>query len=128
VRPICQGSRPTQLLLFLSEQVNVRVIPRSAAIDESVELAHEIFIRVFRKVPSEFPRVQMATSGTTRMLFCRIVVQVLAEPSLDLRHAHPLAFVIVGDLIAVDLAEAEISRFRVGEVDPTHAGAGPHCK
>jgi hypothetical protein len=28
----------------------------------------------------------------------------LPEPSLDFCHAHPLAFVIVGDLIAVDLA------------------------
>jgi hypothetical protein len=33
------------------KQVNVRVIPISHAIDESVELAHEIFNRVFRKVP-----------------------------------------------------------------------------
>jgi hypothetical protein len=32
-------------------QVNVRVTPTSHAIDESVELAHEIFNRAFRKVP-----------------------------------------------------------------------------
>jgi hypothetical protein len=32
-------------------QVNVRVVPTSNAIDESVELAHEIYNRVFRKVP-----------------------------------------------------------------------------
>ena len=32
-------------------QVNVRVIPVSHAIDESVDLAHEIYNRVFRKVP-----------------------------------------------------------------------------
>ena len=31
-------------------QVNVRVIPTGRAIDESVELAHEIFNKVFRKV------------------------------------------------------------------------------
>jgi hypothetical protein len=41
-----------------------------------------------------------------RMLFRRVVIQVLPKPSLDLSHAHPFAFVIVGDLIAVDLAEA----------------------
>ena len=34
-----------------------------------------------------------------------VVVEVLPEPPLDLCHAHPLAFVIVGDLKAVDLAE-----------------------
>src|ERR1700720_3748726 len=62
------------------------------------------------------------------MLCLRIVVQVLAEPSLDLCYAHPLAFVIVGHLIAVDLAKAEISRFRMGEVEPTHARTGPHRK
>src|ERR1700730_5034608 len=62
------------------------------------------------------------------MLFRRLVVQILPEPSLDFCHAHPLAFVIVGDLIAVDLAEAEISRFRVGKVEPTHARSGPHRK
>ena len=37
--------------LAREKQVNVRVIPTSTAIDESVELAHEIFNRVFRKVP-----------------------------------------------------------------------------
>jgi hypothetical protein len=36
-------------------QVNVRVIPTSAAINESVDLAHEIFNRVFRKVPEKLP-------------------------------------------------------------------------
>jgi hypothetical protein len=33
------------------ETVNVRVVPTGVAIDESVELAHEIYNRVFRKVP-----------------------------------------------------------------------------
>jgi hypothetical protein len=32
-------------------QVNVRVIPTSNAIEGSVDLAHEIYSRVFRKVP-----------------------------------------------------------------------------
>jgi hypothetical protein len=31
--------------------VNVRVVPTSRAIEESVDLAHEIHNRVFRKVP-----------------------------------------------------------------------------
>jgi hypothetical protein len=37
--------------LAREKQVNVRVIPTSNAVDESVDLAHEIFNRVFRKVP-----------------------------------------------------------------------------
>jgi hypothetical protein len=39
------------LRLAREKQVNVRVVPISAAIDESVELAHEVFCRVYRKVP-----------------------------------------------------------------------------
>lgn len=35
--------------LAREKQVNVRVLPTIAAIDESIELAHEIFSRVFRK-------------------------------------------------------------------------------
>jgi hypothetical protein len=38
------------LRLAREKQVNVRVIPTSHAIDESVDLAHEIFNRVFRTV------------------------------------------------------------------------------
>ncbi len=37
--------------LARERQVSVRVVPTIAVIDESVELAHEIFHRVFRKVP-----------------------------------------------------------------------------
>jgi hypothetical protein len=39
------------LRLAREKQVNIRVIPTGNAIDESVDLAHEIFNRVFRKVP-----------------------------------------------------------------------------
>jgi hypothetical protein len=39
--------------LARERQVNVRVIPTGHAIDESVELAHEIFNRVFRRVPTK---------------------------------------------------------------------------
>jgi hypothetical protein len=37
--------------LAREKQVSVRVIPTISAIKESVDLAHEIFNRVFRKVP-----------------------------------------------------------------------------
>jgi hypothetical protein len=39
--------------LAREKQVNVKVVPTSRAVDESVELAHEIFNRVFRKVPEK---------------------------------------------------------------------------
>ena len=39
--------------LARERQVNVRVIPTSTAINESVDLAHEIYNRVFRKVPEQ---------------------------------------------------------------------------
>ena len=39
--------------LARERQVNVRVIPTGLAIDESVELAHEIFNKVFRNVPAK---------------------------------------------------------------------------
>ena len=39
--------------LAREKQVNVRVVPTSHAIDESVDLAHEIYNRVFSKVPEK---------------------------------------------------------------------------
>ena len=61
--PEAHMPRPNRTLIYMGacmiagirlareKQVNVRVIPSSHAIDESVELAYEIFNRVFRKVP-----------------------------------------------------------------------------
>jgi hypothetical protein len=39
--------------LARERQVNVRVVPTRQAIEESVDLAHEIFNRVFRQVPEK---------------------------------------------------------------------------
>jgi len=39
--------------LARERQVNVRVVPTGKAIEESVDLAYEIFNRVFRKVPEK---------------------------------------------------------------------------
>jgi hypothetical protein len=39
------------LRLARQKQVNVRVVPIRAAVDESVELAHDIYSRVFRVMP-----------------------------------------------------------------------------
>ncbi len=55
--------RPNRTIIYLGacmiagvrlareRQVNTRVIPTLTAINESVDLAHEIFNRVFRRVP-----------------------------------------------------------------------------
>jgi hypothetical protein len=39
--------------LARERQVNLRVVPTGKAIEESVDLAHEIYNRVFRKVPEQ---------------------------------------------------------------------------
>jgi hypothetical protein len=43
--------------LAREKQVNVRVIPISTTVDESVELAHDIYCRVFRKVSKAMEKV-----------------------------------------------------------------------
>jgi hypothetical protein len=52
---------------------------------------------------------------------CRFVIQIRPEPSLHLFHAHPLALGVVFHLVAVDLAEAEIAGFWMGEVEAAYA-------
>jgi hypothetical protein len=57
--------------------VNHRVIPTSNAIDESVDLAHEIYNRVFRKVPDRlngekqwgFEDMSIDTNESLRIFF-----------------------------------------------------------
>jgi len=39
--------------LAREKQVNTRVVPTRVAIKESVDLAHEVFNVVFRKIPSD---------------------------------------------------------------------------
>lgn len=39
--------------LARQRQVNVRVVPTRQAIEESVDLAHEVYSQVFRKVPEK---------------------------------------------------------------------------
>lgn len=39
--------------LARERQVNIRVVPTGKAIEESVDLAYEIYNRVFRKVPGK---------------------------------------------------------------------------
>ena len=43
--------------LARERQVNIGVVPTRQAIEESVDLAHEIFNRVFRKVPEQVKEI-----------------------------------------------------------------------
>ncbi len=45
------------LRLAREKQVNVRVIPIREAVEESVELAHDIYSHVFRKTPKAMEKV-----------------------------------------------------------------------
>ena len=61
-----------------------------------------------------------------RILAFRVVIQIRPEPALDLGDGHALALGVVGHLVAVDLAEGEVARLGVGEVEAADARAGPH--
>lgn len=43
--------------LARERQVNIRVVPTLTAIEESVDLAHEIYNRVFRRVPENLNKM-----------------------------------------------------------------------
>jgi hypothetical protein len=44
------------LRLAREKQINIRVSPTRVAIEESVDIAHEVFNQVFRKVPDTLER------------------------------------------------------------------------
>lgn len=64
--PDARLPKPNRALIYLGacmiagirlareKQVNVRVLPTIHAIEESVEVAHEVFNRVFRRVPESW--------------------------------------------------------------------------
>jgi hypothetical protein len=43
--------------LARERQVNIRVVPTRQAIEESVDLAHEVYNQVFRKVPEKVKEI-----------------------------------------------------------------------
>lgn len=68
--PFPQMPRPNRNLIYFgaciiagirlarASQVHPRVIPTNQAIDESCDLAHEIFNRIFRKVPERVEQLK----------------------------------------------------------------------
>src|SRR5215472_3519475 len=57
---------------------------------------------------------------------CGIVVEYRRQPSLALRERLVLAPRVIFDLIALDLADAEIMTVRMTEIEATDRGARPH--
>ena len=56
----------------------------------------------------------------------RDIVEHRREPALGLRHRPCPCGGVVLDLVALDLADAEIVALRVAEIEPAHRGARPH--
>src|SRR3954468_13735077 len=63
-----------------------------------------------------------------RRFLRRNIIQHRRQPAFGLGHAHALARGVVLDLVALDLADAEIEAFGVREVKSRHRRARPHCK
>src|SRR5262249_48259208 len=61
-----------------------------------------------------------------RLILRRDIVEDRREPALDLANRHTLARGIVLDLVTLDLADAEIEAFGVGEIKSRDRGARPH--
>ena len=70
--------RPNRSLIYLGacliagirlareRQVSVRVVPTVKAIEESVDLSHEIFNTVYRKVPAKMEKRENTFTGGAR--------------------------------------------------------------
>src|SRR3569833_506871 len=76
--------------------------------------------------PSGVLLLDSASGGRVACEGPRIVVQDRRQPAFTLRHAPALAAGIVFDLVALDLADAEVVAVRVAEIEPAHRGAWPH--
>src|SRR6202012_5773066 len=58
----------------------------------------------------------------------RIVIENRREPLLGFGDAPVLAQRVILDLIALNLADAEIGSLGMAEIKPAHRSAGPHRK
>src|SRR5258707_12401574 len=61
-----------------------------------------------------------------RLILRRDIIQHRRQPALGFGDAHALARGIILDLVALDLADAEIEAFRVAEIKPGYRRARPH--
>src|SRR4051812_19402659 len=61
-----------------------------------------------------------------RLILRRNIIQHRRQPALGLGNAHALAPGVILDLVALDLADAEIKALGVAEIEPRHRRARPH--
>jgi hypothetical protein len=71
------------------------------------------------EIPSDGVRAQ-------RHRVRRLVAEVGTEPALHFLGPSCPFEAVVDDLVAVDLAQGEVARLRMREVEPAHARPGPH--
>src|SRR6185312_6967352 len=57
-----------------------------------------------------------------------IIVKYRCEPALALSGGPTFATCVVLNLVALDLADAEIGALRMAEIKPAHSRARPHCE
>src|SRR6185503_12632543 len=60
---------------------------------------------------------EVRAMGLTGLCLPRFIVQIGSEPFLDFRDRHCLAPRVVLDLVAADLADGEVARFRMRQVE-----------
>src|SRR5437660_12495112 len=77
---------------------------------------------ISRKAPAGYGELLRRRSRRNQ----RVIVECRREPLLRLGHAPALARGVVLDLIALDLADAEIMALGMAEVEPAHGSARPH--
>ena len=58
----------------------------------------------------------------------RIVIEDRRQPAFAFHDAPALALGVILDLVALDLADAEIAALRMAEIKPAHRRARPHRK
>src|SRR3954447_7146283 len=84
---------------------------------------HESWRKVHKSACGEDNRESLRSRPCRRQ---RIVVKDGRQPLLGLLDAPAFALGVVFDLIALDLADAEIVALRVAEIEAAHGSAGPH--
>src|SRR6185369_14310379 len=67
-----------------------------------------------------------SASSSRRVGTLALVVEVGGQPALHRGHVQPLSPRVVLDLVALDLADAEVLRLRPPEVVPADRRAGQH--
>src|ERR1700733_3159982 len=85
-------------------------------------------LRPTKPVPPVTNATRPELGGIRRVSRVWLIAQDRRQPAFCFVQCKALALRIAQDLIAVDLADAEIVRLRVGKIKPTHRRCGEHRK